>query len=52
MIDEEKVFLQEFSTQNMTEKNLQMADKILDEKLRRSASYKNDAKILVGEPYY
>jgi len=51
MVDEEKMFLQELGSQNMSEKNLKIASNVLNDKFRMSTQDKNPS-YLHGEPYY
>jgi len=52
MVEEEKVFVYEFNSQNMTESNLHKADDILQRIASNGMEYRSRRKLLSGEPYY
>ena len=52
MVEEEKVFLEDFQTQNMSEANLQKADDILQNIASHGGEYRSRKKLLSGEPYF
>ena len=49
MVEEERVFLDDFNIQNMTERNLQSADRVLQDIALQN---KNKRWTIIGEPYY
>ena len=52
MVEEEKVFLEDFQMQNMSETNLHKADDILQNIASQGGEYRSRRKLLSGEPYY
>lgn len=48
MVEEEKVYVLELNTQNMSEANLKKAEKVLTE----NESSKHKRMVISGEPYY